>query len=185
MAGMEKGVHHIPVVGQQNQTFAFIVQPPHRIQTHRVVLELVHHRYPAFRVRGSAHFPYQLIVGNVVLLFLNGNRLTVHRYLIPILHLNAHFGHHLTVHRHVAFADQLFRRTARGNAAKGKIFLQAHWHEFINNLSSAHGKKTRRRHGASWASAAPPGSWSVPADPYRRWYSPVFPGSGTGWDADH
>ena len=126
-AGVEEVVHQVAVVGQQQQTLAVVVQPPDRVQAHRVIAELVHHRRAAFGVGDGRHLAHRLVVRQIVLFFLNFANLAIHRHHVGgFIHLHAHFGDNLPVYRHMPVGNQLFGVAARRHAGEGKKLLETH-----------------------------------------------------------
>ncbi len=60
-SGLRQQVRQLAVVGHQQQAFALVVKPPHRIQPFLHLREELHHRRPAFGIAHRGHVALRLV----------------------------------------------------------------------------------------------------------------------------
>ena len=137
-AGMENPVHHVSVVGEEEQPLAVVIQTADGEKADRIVRKLVHDGGAAFRIGNRRDLADGLVIGDIVFFFLRTDDFTVHGDRVPgFVHLNAHFGDDRTVHGHAAFLNHFFGCPAGGDAAQGKILLQSDHDRFLSGLFGA------------------------------------------------
>src|SRR6266850_7818996 len=115
-----------PVVGHQQQTFAGIVQPPHRIHTLRTLLHQLHHRQASFRIADRGHVPLRLVQQKIKKPLRSFQRFSIHADLVPLrIGLRTQFRHHGSVERHPPRRNHLLGFAPRCNSASRHDFLQS------------------------------------------------------------
>ena len=86
---MENPVHHVSVVGEEEQPLTVVVQTADGEKTDRIVRKLVHDGGAAFGIGNCRDLADGLVIGDIVLFFLRTDDFTVHGDRIPgFVHLN-------------------------------------------------------------------------------------------------
>src|SRR6185312_6544985 len=130
-------IRKVAVVGHQQQTFAQVVQPPHRIQPrHLAVLadgfflgilpQQLHHGRPLLGIVERGDIAAWLVHHKILLLLAALQQLAVDTDVVAAeVCFRAQLGDDLAIHLHAAIEDDLLRGTARSNARLREYLLQA------------------------------------------------------------
>src|SRR6266403_839395 len=154
-----------PVVGHQQQTFAGIVQPPHRIHTLRAFFHQLHNCQASFRIADRGHVPFRLVQQKIEKPLRPLQQFSIHADLVPLrVGLRTQLRNHGSVESHPPRRNQLLRLATRRNPASRHDFLQS----FGSHRSS-------QCYSGMWAAlarsspAASRNSFLAPALRFWRW----------------
>ena len=118
-------VGQLAVIGHQQQAFAQVVEPSHRVEPLRHLGEELHHRGAALGVARRSHKAPGLVENEVAVPLRFADQLAVHADVVaPQVSLGAQRRHHLAVHLDAAFGDQLLGVTATRDPGLRQNLLQ-------------------------------------------------------------
>jgi hypothetical protein len=118
-------LRQVAVVGDDQQSFAVFIQPPHGEQPRLIGIEQVDHPRPSFRIAVRREYAGRL-VEDVILLPFHAERFGVECDLLLLrIDPGAQLGDHLPINRDAPGDDELFARAPRTKPARSEISLQA------------------------------------------------------------
>src|SRR6266481_1503963 len=108
------------------QSFARIVQPPHRIHALRTFLHQIHHRRPPLGIAHRSHITLRLVQHEIQQPLAAFQRPAIHANHVPFrVGFRAFLHHHFSVERNPPRRNDLFRFASRRNSARRHNFLQS------------------------------------------------------------
>lgn len=114
MLGMGDQVGKIPVIGQEQKSLSAIIQSPNRINADLQAFEQIQHCRPSFGVGHGRDKAGGLVQHNINQRLFGVDQLAVNLDVVLVcISLSTELGHHLSVHTHPAFSDELFRSAPR------------------------------------------------------------------------
>jgi hypothetical protein len=123
--GARELVGQLAVIGHQQQAFAQIIEPPHRVEPFAHAGEELHHRRPALRILDCGHVAARLVQHKVPLALGAMEQLAVHADVIARgIGLAAKSRDYLPIYLHPAFSDEFLGMAAAGYARGGQDLLQ-------------------------------------------------------------
>src|SRR5215472_8060525 len=124
-----QSLRQLPIVGQQQQSLARIVQTPDRIQSFSLLSEQFHHRWASLRVARRRDVPLRLVQQQVNALLRRLHRCAVHtNAIVRRVGFRPKLRHGLSIHRDPPCADQLLRLPTRSDSGSSQDFLQSFGH---------------------------------------------------------
>ena len=120
-------VRQFPVVRQQDQPRAVVIQSAHRKDPRFQAFQQIHHRLPPLRITRCTHHIVGLVEREVNQLgsFTAFQQMTIYLDVVMVrVSFGAEFGDHFAVQGDAAFGDQFFSFAARGYPSLGQNLLQ-------------------------------------------------------------
>jgi len=126
MTWMGQSRREFAVVGQEQQSFAVVVETPHGIDVFADAAEQIDDRLPPLRVRPCRDDAGRLVEQDVAMTLRRTEAPSVNANVVCRgIGLDAHFADRLAVDRDAALLDQLFSGAARGDTSLRKNLLKA------------------------------------------------------------
>jgi hypothetical protein len=128
----------IPVIRHDQHAFGVVIQPAHGIDADLDPFQQVLHRGPTFGVGHGRDKTHGFIQHNIRFRLMRIDKLAVDfDVVLGRVGLGSEFRHHLAVHAHPAFGDQLFCGPARSYSRGGYDFLDTFFHVFLSWISTS------------------------------------------------
>src|ERR1700731_3980662 len=159
--GLHQLLRQRPIIRHQQQSFAGVVQPPHRINPFGTILHQLHHRRPSLRIAHGSHITFRLVHHKIQQPLPSFQRRPIHaNHVAPRITLSPLSPHNFPIERPPPRRNNLLRLAPRRNPASRHNFLQSF---------RSHGKKQPYSGGcAVFATSSPATSRNSFLAPARR-----------------